>query len=70
MKGDNDMNLTNIINKELTWYKDIDVELCTETQLLCFTDKRTGAFYAPLTSEGVLRMFKEIGILRSAMGTL
>lgn len=64
------MNLTNIINKSLRWYGDIDVELCTETQLLCFTDRKTGAFYAPYTAEAVLRMFKTIGETRLAMGTL
>ena len=64
------MNLTNIINTSLNWYGDIDVELCTETQLLCFTDRKTGAFYAPYTAEAVLRMFRDIGNTRKAMGVL
>ena len=64
------MNLTNIINKELTWYKDIDVKVDTTKEQLCFHDKRTGASYTPATAEAALRMFRDIGSLRKACGVL
>ena len=63
------INLTDIINKEITYYGDIDVEI-TSTRELRFYDRKTGASYTPSTVEAVLRMFREIGSLRYGLGVL
>lgn len=62
-------DLADIINKEITYYGDIDVEI-TDTRELRFYDRKTGANYTPSTAEAVLRMFKDIGSLRYGLGVL
>lgn len=63
------IDLADIINKEITYYGNIDVDITTDRHLR-FYDRKTGASYTPSTAEAVLRMFRDIGSLRYGLGVL
>ena len=63
------IDLADIINKEITYYGDIDVEITTDRHLR-FYDRKTGANYTPSTAEALLGMFKNIATVRRVLGVL
>lgn len=70
MKGENNMNITDIINKYQTWYK--GVEIWFQHGTMMFTDNKTGCGYhvhneKPIIHE-ILRIYSEIGIMRRCCG--
>lgn len=62
-------NYTDIVNKYMTWYKGINVEvkMFNRSTYLILRDTITGATYKPYTVDELLKVFRTIGKTREAL---
>lgn len=63
-------NYTDIVNKYMTWYKGVTVEvkMFNRSTYLILRDTKTGATYKPYTVDELLKVFRTIGKTREAIG--
>lgn len=62
-------NYTDIVNKYMTWYKGINIEvkMFNRSTYLILRDTKTGATYKPYTVDELIKVFRTIGKTREAL---